>query len=373
MPVAAIWLVPALLAVLDTIAQRRIHGEPPASASELLFQGGDWLIYAFITPPIFWLSNRWPVERPRLGSRILLYLALSLVFCLAWSVSGTILRLGLNWIFSPDDVARFIQEQGDRLGRVLTLEALSWLFTTLPFGVIVFLCVAGLAHAIRFFVQASEREIQMARLAEQLSTARFTALQAQLNPHFLFNTLNTIAVKARDGDGPAIARIVEQLSDILRRTLSRHRSAEVPLRDEMELVGQYVAIEEARFADTLTASFEIDDDVMDAAVPGFAVQHLVENAIRHGIARRAGAGRVAITARRDGSALVIIVEDDGPGVPTGAAETLGHGLANTRDRLAALYADQARLSVEPVATGGTIATLRLPFKPMAMEADLGER
>lgn len=118
---------------------------------------------------------------------------------------------------------------------------------------------------------------QVARLSEQLSSARFAALQAQLNPHFLFNTLNTIAVLVRDNDRQGAVRIVEHLSEVLRRTLSRHRANEVTLGEELELVRQYVAIEQARFSDRLRPEFRIADGLLSAAVPSFALQHLVEN------------------------------------------------------------------------------------------------
>ena len=152
--------------------------------------------------------------------------------------------------------------------------------------------MTGVAHAFRYFGEASEREVQLARLSGQLAGARYAALEAQVNPHFLFNTLNTIAVRARDGDNAGTVRMVEQLSDMLRRTLTRHRAAEVTLEEELGLVWQYLAIEQARFSDRLRPEFTVDSSLLLAAVPSFSLQHLVENAIRHGIAKRSGAGRI---------------------------------------------------------------------------------
>src|SRR5262249_33100998 len=153
-------------------------------------------------------------------------------------------------------------------------------------------------HAVRNFSEARERDVQVARLAEQLSSAQYSALQAQLNPHFLFNTLNTIAVRARDGDGPGTARMVEQLSEMLRRTLARDRATEVTIDEELDLVREYLAIEEARFPDRLRPSIDVEESALAAAVPSFALQHLVENAIRHGVSRRPGAGRIHLDVRR---------------------------------------------------------------------------
>jgi two-component system LytT family sensor kinase len=366
--VSAAWLAPAVLATIDHVAQRRLNGDPPATVRELLWAGGDWLIYAFLVPVIFWISDRWPIERPHILRRTLFHLGVSLFFCVAWALGGTLLQVTLGLLFNPDGVHRMVQKAGDRFWQEFGRNTLSWIFTTLPFGVIVYLCMAGIAHAIRYFAESADREVQLARLSEQLSGARFSALQAQLNPHFLFNTLNTIAVRARDGDSAGTVRMVEQLSDILRRTLTRHRTNEVPLEEELELVRQYLAIEQARFSDRLHATFAIDDAVLAAAVPSFALQHLVENAVRHGIAKRPDAGRVTVTARRSQDALEITVADDGPGIDPRREHPAGHGIENTRERLRALYGSAASLEVRREPTGGTIATLRLPYREIAMES-----
>jgi signal transduction histidine kinase len=351
--VSAAWIIPAALAVVDVVAQRRLSGEPHADVSQLVFAGGDWLLYACLTPFVFVLSARWPIARPHLPRNAGVHVALSLLFCAAWAGAGTVLRaiVAPKTMWFPP-LKHFV----------------SWLFITFPFGVAVYLCVVGIEHAIRYFADARERELQMARLAEQVSAARFAALQAQLNPHFLFNTLNTIAVLVRDGDRAAV-RIVEQLSDVLRRILTRHRTNEVPLAEELELVRQYLAIEQARFSDRLRPTFDVDESLLAAAVPGFAIQHLVENAIRHGIARRSEAGQIAVTARRVGDQLEVTVVDDGLAVDEERATVRGHGLANTRERLRALYGDRASLEIAPATAQGTVAALRLPLHTAAAESD----
>jgi signal transduction histidine kinase len=360
--VASFWIAPAVLAVVAQIGQRRLWGEPPATLQELLWGGGDWFIYAFLTPPIFAIARRWPIERPRVASRIGLHLAFSLLFCVAWAVGGKLLQLLLGLLVD----ARALDEG------LAPNDWLGWIFVTLPFGAVVYLCMTGVAHAFRYFGEATEREVQLARLSEQLAGARYAALEAQVNPHFLFNTLNTIAVRARDGDNAGTVRMVEQLSDMLRRTLTRHRAAEVPLEEELDLVRQYLAIEQARFSDRLRPEFSVDGALMRAAVPSFSLQHLVENAIRHGIAKRTGAGRLAIAARLDGDMLVLAVTDDGVGV-TAAPIPDGHGIAHTRERLRALYGDRASLDVTNHPGGGTIATLTVPYRTIAREEDSRER
>lgn len=362
MIVSAAWVLPAVFAVINRIAQARLQGWEPATARELLFEGGDWFLYAFLTPGVFAVSKRWPLMRPHLVRRALLHLLFSLLFCVAWATCGQVLRILLIRIFAPN----LIQNATQFWSRV-GVEWLSWIFITLPFGVAVYLCMVGIEHATRYFLEAREREVQVARLSEQLSGARFAALQAQLNPHFLFNTLNTIAVLVRDNDQRGAVRIVEHLSEVLRRTLSRHRVNEVTLGEELELVKQYVAIEQARFSDRLRPEFRIADPLMSAAVPSFALQHLVENAIRHGIAKHPDAGFLLVTAERVDDMLEITVVNDGVSIDPNVPIPAGHGIENTRERLRALYGDSASLEISPRAEGGTIATLRLPYRELRPE------
>jgi two-component system, LytTR family, sensor kinase len=369
--VSAAWIVPAVFAAVDRAAQTRLNGWDPVTPRDLLWAGGDWLLYAFLTPFVFLVSRRWPLARPHLARRVMLHLGMSLVFCVVWATVGKLFQLALGLTFYPQTVQAAMAAAGDQFWMKAARDWLGWVFTTMPFGIAVYLCVVGVEHAIRYFIEAREREVQVARLSEQLAGARFAALQAQLNPHFLFNTLNTVAVRARDGDSAGAARMVEQLSDVLRRTLSTDRANEVALEEELDLVGQYLAIEQARFSDRLRPAFAVDPAARSAAVPGFAVQHLVENAIRHGIARRSDAGVVRVTSRRDGDALVITVTDDGLGIDAEAATLKGHGIENTRERLRALYGGRASLLLERGATGGTTATLRLPYREMLLETDRG--
>jgi hypothetical protein len=363
MIVSAAWILPAIFAVINRIAQARLQGWEPATTRELLFEFGDWLLYAFLTPGVFAVSKRWPLARPIRVRRILLHLFFSVLFCVGWATCGQLLRLVLILIFAPDLFQTAMQGGAGQFWRQFGVEWLSWIFTTLPFGAAVYLCVVGIEHATRYFIEAREREVQVARLSEQLSSARFAALQAQLNPHFLFNTLNTIAVLVRENDREGAVRIVEHLSELLRRTLTLHQANEVTLGEELELVRQYVAIEQARFSDRLRPEFRIPDLISPAAFPSFALQHLVENAIRHGIAKHTDAGMLLVSAERAGDMLQITVINDGVSIDPNITPPPGHGIANTRERLRALYGDNASLEIVPRAEGGTIATLRIPLQP----------
>jgi signal transduction histidine kinase len=365
---SAVWIIPALFATIEATVQWRLNGWDRPSLRDILFSGGDWLVYGLLTPVIFWASRKWPVARPHFARRAWLHIGFALLFCICWAVFGKILQAGLAYVLAPDQFADHFAA-GHR--RDLAVEVISWIFTTLPFGVIVYFCIAGMAHALQFFVEANEEKVQVARLNEQLSGARFAALQAQVNPHFLFNTLNTIVVRARDGDNAGTVQMVEQLSEMLRRTLTRHRADEVTLEEELDLVRQYVGIEQARFSDRLAPIFDIAADTFRAGVPSFAIQHLVENAIRHGIAKRADAGVLRITSRRIGDELIVQVEDDGPGISQ-TTDAAGGGLQTTRERLKLLYGERATLVVEQPGEGGSRTTLRIPYREHTREANGGK-
>jgi len=318
---------------------------------------------------VFAISRRWPLTRPHLARRIALHLLFSLLFCVAWATCGQVLRIVLVRIFAPQLYQQATQHGIAQFWAQVGVEWLSWIFITLPFGVAVYLCVVGIEHTKRYFVEARERQVWVARLSEQLSSARFAALQAQLNPHFLFNTLNTIAVLVRDDDRQGAVRIVEHLSELLRGTLTRHRANEVTLGEELELVRQYIAIEQARFSDRLRPEFNLPDSLLTAAVPSFALQHLVENAIRHGIAKHPDAGLLSITAERDGEFLKLSVVNDGISIDPQVAAPPGHGIENTRERLRALYGARASLEIGPRREGGTIAILRVPYHELRPEPE----
>ena len=346
MLVSAAWMGPAVLASLGRLAQARLWGEPAPSAARLAFESLDWLVYGLFVPLIFAVSRRWPIVRSRLASRVLFHALSAIVFCAAWAALGT----GLKALLGVDEFERGVG-----------FSFVAWFYITLPFGTGVYLGMVGIEHAIRHFTAAREWEAQAA-------SARLAALQARLNPHFLFNSLNTVAVLVREGDARA-ATVVEQLSDVLRRTLADPEASVVALGDELALVRQYLAVEQARFSDRLRPEIDVPDALLAAAVPRFALQHLVENAIRHGISRRTMAGVVTVTARREGDTVVLEVRDDGFGIDPGEPVPPGHGLENTRARLAALHGGRASLEVSRAEGGGTVALLRIPYSETAFDRD----
>ena len=205
-----------------------------------------------------------------------------------------------------------------------------------------------------------EREEQQVRLSAQLAEARLSALRMQLNPHFLFNSLNAITVLVRDRNVQDASRMLELLSGVLRQVLQSHKRQEVTLDEELQFIEKYLAIEQVRFSDRLQINWAIDFDLRNALVPEFILQPLVENAIRHGIGKRSEEGLIEIVAAAANGDLMLSVKDNGPGYA--ATSEGGVGLENTRDRLGTLFGEAAKLEIINAAEGGTMATVRLPLR-----------
>lgn len=331
--VSLAWVVPGALAAVELYARARLERWTGVSWRDFVFDGVDWGIYGLLTPAVFWLGRRYPLQRGTLRRGLPIHLAGALALCVAWAVLGTLLR-------------HLLHAGNENL--------LGWILTTLPFGVAVYFAMLGVQHATTYFTQT-------ATLSAQLADARLAALRMQLHPHFLYNSLNAATVIVRDRDSATAARMLELLGEMLHRVIRADRPQEVLLRDELEFVRQYLTIEQIRFPDRLQPDITVPGDLLDALVPDFILQPLVENAIRHGLAQRVGATMLRIEARREGEDLVLTVTDDGPGPgePTG---TEGVGLANTRERLTTLYGSQGSLALMRTPSGGAMATVRLPLR-----------
>jgi LytS/YehU family sensor histidine kinase len=243
-------------------------------------------------------------------------------------------------------------------------SSLSWAlgsFFRLNFhaNVLTYAALVALAWAAETYAKYRDRELAASRLQTQLVSAELGALKMQLQPHFLFNTLNAIAALLKPKPDAAESMVL-QLAEFLRLTLRNTGRAEVTLREELDFLQRYLAIEKTRFGDRLSTRFRIRSEVLDARVPNLLLQPLVENAIRHGIARDADAGRLEVSATHEGGRLLLRVTDDGPGLgPAPVVE--GIGLTNTRERLRHLFGDDFSLSYANVPGGGFAIALSFPL------------
>lgn len=339
-------LVPALLDA-GQMYVKEITGHPGAVAwNAVAFQGLEWLFLGAVAPITWVIARRVPFSRARWRAAAAAHLAGAAVLCVVWATLGVLVgRLLDAWM-----------AQGP-----LDAAYRSWVLTTVPWAFIMYATLLGCVTAFDYAALARERALVAAGLHGQLAEARLDALRAQLHPHFLFNSLNAVGTLVRAQETAAATRTLELLGDLLRHLVRVNRPQEVPLRDEVHVARQYLAIEQVRFGDRLAVAWAVASDVEDALVPDLLLQPLLENAVRHGVGWRAGAGRIAVRAQRRDGALHIAVEDNGAG-PASRGEGGGVGLANLRARLHALYGAGSVLRLEARPDGGTAAEIVMPLR-----------
>jgi signal transduction histidine kinase len=217
-----------------------------------------------------------------------------------------------------------------------------------------------MGQASHYFTLLKTRQIHASDLEARLAKTHLQLLRMQLQPHFLFNTLNTVAELVHS-DPDTADQMITRLGRLLRLSLDHAGHQVVPLRQEIDFLRMYVEIEQVRFQDRLQIVWDLAPDTLEAAVPTLLWHPVLENAIRHGVTPLAGRGRIVIASQRAGEDLILEIRDNGRGLPPGQILREGVGLRNIRERVDQLYGSRAHFTLEPAAGGGTVATLRLPF------------
>lgn len=305
-----------------------------------------WL-WVPITLGLFWWVRRHPIERGRvLRALIALSLAVAAVIVLR-AVAVVALNDWIGWY------SRLPSFDVVLIASVLNNLLMSWL-------------IIGVAHALIYADRALQRERQAAELKSLLTQSRLEALSARLNPHFLFNALNSVAELVHS-DPDAADHMIVALGRLLRRSLEGSDTQELPLREELRLLDQYVDIEKIRLGERLRFECAADAQALEGCVPSLILQPLVENAIVHVVSLRTTPGQVSVRAHRDEDRLVVEVQDDGAGM-AGTAFRHGVGLSNTRARLEYLYGADHLFEVGPGPRGGTLARLVVPYRTIAAAA-----
>ena len=323
-----------------------------------------WVLWMLLMPGVIALGRRFPFDGGRWRRATAIHLTLSVVLSI-----GHIGAFGAAyfWVVGPTT-------WGPTAGRTIEVFTSRYLAT----DVVIYAAALGTYYAFEYYerfrrlaLEAAHAEGRAARLQLSLVEARIHALRMELNPHFLFNALNAASGLVRKRENDAAVDMLARLGDLLRTTLDRGMPAEVALSEEIHYLGRFVDIELVRFGDRLRVTWDIDPDARHALVPPLILQPLVENALRHGIARRPGPAQLRIAARRVGLHLELAVRDTGEGlVPDGRSPREGIGLSNTRARLAELYGPEAAsLEVADVPGGGVRARLLLPFHTTVLERD----
>ena len=337
--ILGVWTLLSLLLAPELYLHFLGAGERVAWAQVLALTLTNTAVAVAFAPVIVWLTGRFPFERRRWPGSLALHTATCVVFSLSHS--------GLYWLLCYASAG--------------TLGAL--LFQRFHPNLITYWAIVGFTEALRHFESSRLREWELAE-------ARLELLKAQLQPHFLFNTLNTVAAMMHE-DVWAADRMLNRLSDLLRLALEGASHHETTLDREIQFVEAYLGIQRVRFGEGLGLALDVEPHLRGASVPSLILQPLVENSIRHGFSSRPRRGSIGIEARSEGQRLTLRVIDDGRGLAgcEPAAKRPGLGLANTRQRLQHLYPGEHRLSLEPGPAGGAIVTVTLPLRYAAAPAE----
>ena len=314
---------------------------------------GYWYSWALLTPAILWLSRWAPLERETWKRAVAVHIPGVFI--------ATTLHIVLTVATQTITVWVVGQEQ-----RSFLAEAQSMFFNNFDWEMMTYWAIVGLSHALRYYSEARDRELRESQLETHLVEAQLQALHRQLQPHFLFNTLNTIsALMHRNVD--AADNMIAKLSDLLRISLHNAGIQEIALKEELDFLSKYLEIEQTRFRDRLTVVFDIQPDTLDALVPNLMLQPLVENSIKHGIGPKPTPGQIEIRSRRVGSLLELEVRDDGVGLSAARLTDFnrGVGLTNTRSRLQHLYGSSHRFEFRQPPSGGLSVLIGIPLVELA--------
>jgi two-component system LytT family sensor kinase len=347
--IAAMWCVGGLFEASQAVlimrfAEGRRHAWLPLFIIEL----ATWLPWALATPWIINLARRYPVVRGTTLRTVVMHLVAFLSISAvaeAWSAT-------LQVLFNP---------WGNRKPPTFWD---TWSITLL-YQILIFVIAYALILTITYLIDSREniarQMTETARLNEELSKAQLAALRRQMEPHFMFNTLNSIAALVRDRRNEAAVSMIVGLSEFLRRATDNSHRSQVTLGEEVEYLQRYVEIQKIRFGERLQIGVYIPAELCNVQVPNLLLQPLVENAIKHGIAKRAAGGLVRVVgARRDGN-LHLSIYNDGPSFPDDW-QAGGVGLANLRTRLRILHGDSSDLAMTRVGSDGVEVIVTLPFK-----------
>jgi two-component system, LytTR family, sensor kinase len=340
---ACFWTAVGLVALLPQMTVSHDFGKT------MLLSLIQWWSWGLLAPVITAVDARLPFSSRQLVRRVLVHLALAPVFGLVYGYLSACVAA----VFGVLQWPQVIQ------GLVLTTAWREMFWSVVVYGLIV-----GVRQAYLYQQRYLSAELRMERLERSFAAARLNSLRMQLDPHFLFNALNTISAQVERE--PRLARrMIEHLGELLRLSLSSQGRSVLRLAEELVFLDHYLAIQKIRFGTSLRVEINVAAEVTRALVPGMFIQPLVENAIRHGLAPRAGGGTLTLTAERAGDELHVRVLDDGVGLPAdwSSQSPVGLGLSITRERITGLYPDEpTHFSIHARPTGGTEVEIRFPLR-----------
>lgn len=354
---ALVWLIPGLLAALQLTVFGDATGTHYGLMHALVWQGSAWLTWSVWSQVILTLVDRVKLGTGRLAGWVAIHVMATFVICAAN-------LLMIAWL----DHQFIHASQGQSFGYALR----SVLVNHFDFQVVLYWAVLGAAYMVEFVRRYRERDRAAAQLEQKLAMTQLESLRMQLNPHFLFNALNSVA-ELMEMDVKEAQRTLTRVSDLLRLSLRSAGSSTIPLWQEIELVELYLQIARVRYGHGLEVDIEVDSSAVDLPVPSFLLQPLVENALKHGLAPGHRDQSIHVSARRVANTLELIVDDNGKGLDglittsgrfmaaRPSVDGLGIGLTNTRSRLTMLYGDRYAFRMSNQNSGGCRVEIRLPL------------
>lgn len=347
--IAAIWCAGALFDASQTVFTMRAMGEQGAWLSPFFIVFVSWLPWMLATPFIVELARRRPIVRGAvLKAGIAHLVAFAIVSMVAEAWSAMLRVISNPWHHNPPPT--FV----DTWYGLLTVQIVTF--------VIAYALILTVTYVVDSREKVQRQMSETARLNGELSRAQLAALRSQMDPHFIFNTLNSIVGLVRDRRNDAAIGMIVGLSEFLRRASEDSHRAQVTLTEEVEYLQRYIDIQKVRFGDRLRVSLDIPVELGDAQVPSLLLQPLVENAIKHGVSKRVAGGEIRVAGARYDDTLRLTVYNDGPWVREDLEATSGGvGLGNLRTRLQILHGDRSELLLRPVDTGGVEVIVTLPF------------
>lgn len=352
-----VWLIPGLIAGVAQWSATRAAADALPLFTALRWQISAWLLWAIWAQLILTLVDRVPFDARRIAPWLATHLAGSVVVVSANVAAVT----WVHWRYAPwlQSVDRFADAFRLTIARQLDHD------------VVLYWAVLGAAYLIEYLLRYRERDRAATELEQRLSQQQLEALRMQLNPHFLFNALNSVT-ELMEEDVRGAQRALIAVSDLLRLSLRTAAQPTIPLWQEIELIELYLQVARVRYGDGLTVDIDVDPAAVDLEVPSFVLQPLVENALKHGLTPGRTDQSVRVVARRSGASLELLVADNGRGLDGRLTDSgrflaaqpdvrgLGIGLTNTRTRLAMLYGDRYTFRMEDAPGGGCRVEVRLP-------------
>jgi two-component system LytT family sensor kinase len=344
--IPAVWSSIALFEATQTVFGMRAEGMHHNWGALFVTILVSWLPWALVTPVPLYLGRQRPLKLIVLLMHAGVAIAINTVSS-AWFAWIVIL---LNPYATAPPPGPFLHVW------------FSTFYSGLLSALMVYAAIVTLGQILESRTRLALEQTERARLNEQLSRAQLSALRRQIEPHFLFNSLNSITGLIRDKQNDAAVTMIARLGDLLRRVIENSSRQLVPLAEEMEFTERYLEIQKVRFAERLQLNIDVPDDLLSAQVPSLLLQPMIENAVKHGISKRARGGAIRISACRINSTLMLRVYNDGPALQAGADAMSGVGIANVRTRLRTLYGDACRLSIHNQDPDGVEVAVSLPYR-----------